>query len=73
MPFKFPKVLDKQSSAYLLSKVDNFMFDCDGVIWNFPHALPGSVECINKLKELGIYLDYFIVLRSCSISIIGFI
>lgn len=53
MPFKFPKVLDKQSSAYLLSKVDNFMFDCDGVIWNFPHALPGSVECINKLKELG--------------------
>lgn len=53
MPFKLPKFLDKRCSLELLENVDNFLFDCDGVIWNFPNAIPGSVECINKLKDLG--------------------
>lgn len=53
MPYNLPKKLNKSYSAELLKKVDNFLFDCDGVIWDFPNALPGSVECINKLKDLG--------------------
>lgn len=40
-------------ASTLLNHVDNFLFDCDGVIWNWPHPIPGSVECINKLKETG--------------------
>ncbi len=53
MPFNLPKMLSRQNTSKLLSQVDNFLFDCDGVIWDFPHALPGSVECVNKLKSLG--------------------
>lgn len=53
MPYTLPKMLSRQNASKLLEKVDNFLFDCDGVIWDFPHALPGSVECINKLKSLG--------------------
>ena len=50
---QFPKKLTKEFSAELLNKVDNFLFDCDGVIWNYPNPIPGSIECINKLKSLG--------------------
>ncbi len=53
MPFKLPARLDEITALTLIEKVDNFLFDCDGVIWNYPHAIPGSVECINKLKSLG--------------------
>jgi len=53
MPYTLPKMLSRQNASKLLEKVDNFLFDCDGVIWDFPHALRGSVECINKLKSLG--------------------
>ncbi len=53
MPFNVPKLLTKASTLKLLNQVDNFLFDCDGVIWDFPHAFPGSVECVNKLKSLG--------------------
>ncbi len=53
MPFNVPKLLTKQNYQKLISQVDNFLFDCDGVIWDFPHALPGSVECVNTLKSLG--------------------
>ena len=51
--FKTPKRLDSDSAKLLIESVDNFLFDCDGVIWNWPHAIEGSVECVNKLKKLG--------------------
>ena len=63
MPFTSPKFLDKTSSKELLDKVDNFLFDCDGVIWDFPRPIPGSVECINKLKAHGLSIKFII---SCS-------
>jgi HAD superfamily hydrolase (TIGR01450 family) len=53
MPYNLPNRLNKQQATNLLSKVDNFLFDCDGVLWHWPNIIPGSIECINKLKSLG--------------------
>lgn len=50
---RIPSRLSEPLASTLLSHVDNFLFDCDGVIWNWPHPIPGSVECINKLKKHG--------------------
>lgn len=47
------KLLNRKLALDLWSKVDNFLFDCDGVIYNWPHEINGSVEFINKAKELG--------------------
>lgn len=55
MPLNIPKRITKDTSAELLSKADNFLFDCDGVIWNYPKPIPGAIECINQLKKLGIF------------------
>ena len=35
----------------LLNNNDTFLFDCDGVIWNFPNIFPGAIELLNHLKE----------------------
>ena len=53
MPYKFPTRLNKSIADHLIKQVDNFLFDCDGVIWNWPKAIDGSVELINKLKHMG--------------------
>ncbi len=53
MPFNLPVRLNQTNAKHLLTKCDNFLFDCDGVLWNYPKAIPGSIECINKLKSLG--------------------
>lgn len=53
MPYKFPTRLNKTIAESLIKQVDNFLFDCDGVIWNWPKAIDGSVELINKLKHMG--------------------
>jgi HAD superfamily hydrolase (TIGR01450 family) len=53
MPFKFPTRLNKELANGLIKQVDNFLFDCDGVIWHWPKPIDGSVDFINKLKHLG--------------------
>lgn len=53
MPFNLPSKLNQINAKHLITNVDNFLFDCDGVIWNWPNVITGSVECINKLKSLG--------------------
>lgn len=53
MPFKPPVRLNQHLARQLLADVDNFLFDCDGVIWNWPSIIPGSIELINKLKKLN--------------------
>ncbi len=53
MPYKFPTRLNKEIANGLMKHVDNFLFDCDGVIWHWPKPIDGSVELINKLKEMG--------------------
>lgn len=37
----------------ILNNVDTFLFDCDGVLWNYDDLIPGSLDCVNKLKKLG--------------------
>lgn len=53
MPFKLPVKLNKEIAHRLIKDVDNFLFDCDGVIWNYGKAIVGSVELINRLKQLN--------------------
>lgn len=53
MPYKLPVKLNKEFSFKLIRDVDNFLFDCDGVIWNYGKSIPGAIELINKLKEIG--------------------
>lgn len=45
--------LDKEAVKYFIKNVDNYMFDCDGVLWHGHHEIPGSRETIKKLVELG--------------------
>ncbi|KAL3843131.1 hypothetical protein ACJMK2_021083 [Sinanodonta woodiana] len=44
--------LSPESARDILSNVDNFMFDCDGVLWSGPKLIPGSLETIVKLKKM---------------------
>lgn len=53
MPNSAAILLNKNLAQKLWDQVDNFLFDCDGVIWNWPHKIPGSIEFINKAKEMG--------------------
>ncbi|XP_022291086.2 glycerol-3-phosphate phosphatase-like [Crassostrea virginica] len=40
------------------SSVDNFLFDCDGVLWNANEVIPGSLETVKGLKALGKRIFY---------------
>ncbi|XP_061176626.1 glycerol-3-phosphate phosphatase-like [Saccostrea echinata] len=42
----------------ILNSVDNFLFDCDGVLWNASESIPGSLETIKGLKSLGKKIFY---------------
>ncbi|XP_046342123.2 glycerol-3-phosphate phosphatase-like [Haliotis rufescens] len=45
--------LNADLSRELVESVDNFLFDCDGVLWDGIGAIPGSLETIKYLKKLG--------------------
>ncbi|UJR31532.1 hypothetical protein I4U23_019021 [Adineta vaga] len=45
--------LTEAHSKSLLNNHDTFLFDCDGVLWNFPEIFPGAVELLNYLTEQG--------------------
>lgn len=47
------KKLDKDAVKFLLQNVDNFMFDCDGVLWHGHHEIPGSKDTVQKLVDMG--------------------
>lgn len=48
-----PQVFSREKFQNLLNTCENFLFDCDGVVWNWPEEIPGSVEFINKIKKMG--------------------
>lgn len=48
-----PQRLSPDLTKELFANVDNFLFDCDGVLWNWNVPVPGAVECVNKLKQMG--------------------
>ena len=37
----------------ILHTIDTFLFDCDGVIWHGLNPLPGAVEAVSHLKQMG--------------------
>ena len=41
------------SFAEIASRYDGFILDQYGVMHNGSHSLPGSVECVEKLAEMG--------------------
>ncbi len=47
------KIDSKEAAAALLDKYDNFLFDCDGVLWLGDHLLPKVVETLHFLKSKG--------------------
>lgn len=40
-------------TAVDLERYDNFLFDCDGVMWCGQRAIPGSFETLNQLQQRG--------------------
>ncbi|CAF1090070.1 unnamed protein product [Adineta ricciae] len=38
---------------FVLNDHDTFLFDCDGVLWCAPIVLPGAIELLNLLTQLG--------------------
>jgi len=43
--------LEGPHAKSLLKNNDTFLFDCDGVLWNFPDIFPGAIELLNYLTE----------------------
>ncbi|RZC34159.1 phosphoglycolate phosphatase [Asbolus verrucosus] len=43
----------KEDLKKLINSVDTILFDCDGVLWIDNEAIEGSVEVVNRLRELG--------------------
>lgn len=43
--------LTEDLSKTLLKDHDTFLFDCDGVLWNFPDIFPGAMELLNYLTD----------------------
>lgn len=57
MKMSFQK-LNEASASNIINKIDNFLFDCDGVLWNAGEAIPGSMETISALKKMGKKIFY---------------
>ena len=47
-----PKSVQLTSFSDLIDKYDNFIFDCDGVIWKGESAVENAFETLNQLKDL---------------------
>lgn len=46
------------SDAQLISRFDALLSDLDGVVYAGPHAIPGAVESLLRLADLGVGLGY---------------
>ena len=44
---------EKACYEEIMSQVDTFLFDCDGVIWHGDEAIKGAVKVISRLRERG--------------------
>lgn len=43
--------LNESNAKSLLNNNDTFLFDCDGVLWNFPDIFQGAVELLHLLTQ----------------------
>lgn len=46
-------ITKKEHVDTLLANYDNFLFDCDGVVWLDEKLIPGMLETIRALKHIG--------------------
>jgi 4-nitrophenyl phosphatase len=44
---------NKEKRDAFLDKYDNFLFDCDGVLWEGTHMFDGVAEAMTLLREKG--------------------
>lgn len=47
------KISNKSTAQEFLDSFDNFLFDCDGVLWLGKHLLPYVKETLSLLEKLG--------------------
>lgn len=47
------KIDNKEIATEFFNNYDNFLFDCDGVLWLGSHLLPNTKEFLTKLNSLG--------------------
>jgi len=45
--------LDESNAKAFLDSVDDFVFDCDGVLWTGKHAVPGAEKALEFLRSHG--------------------
>jgi 4-nitrophenyl phosphatase len=51
-----PTLLTSTNVKQFLNSFDNFIFDCDGVLWRGDHLIEGADKAIELLsKEVGKY------------------
>eukprot|EP01134_Creolimax_fragrantissima_P000709 CFRG0709T1 len=48
-----PQRIESSGSDEFLKDFDAVVFDCDGVLWKGSHVIPGAVEVVSHLIELG--------------------
>ncbi|PRP85056.1 hypothetical protein PROFUN_07240 [Planoprotostelium fungivorum] len=53
MPEHKAAPLDKSNVQEFLDSVDDFVFDCDGVLWTGKHAVPGAEKTLEFLRSKG--------------------
>eukprot|EP00741_Cyanophora_paradoxa_P004913 tig00000849_g4767.t1 len=51
--FPGPRFLQAKDVAQFVSEVDNFLLDCDGVLWQGANLLEGTLDTLALLKKLG--------------------
>ncbi|BFZ15943.1 hypothetical protein BsWGS_18982 [Bradybaena similaris] len=47
------KLINEAAAKEIAQNVDNFLFDCDGVLWDGNGVIPGSLDVVLKLKQMG--------------------
>lgn len=52
------KLQSKEDYSKLLERYDNFLFDCDGVLWNGDRITPGAIEVLSYLRSQSDYHFY---------------
>ncbi|XP_063398705.1 glycerol-3-phosphate phosphatase-like isoform X1 [Mytilus trossulus] len=50
--------VDRTIARKIIDSIDNFLFDCDGVLWEASKEIPGSADTIAALRKLGKKIFY---------------